>query len=49
MTDEYKDDDSYYKKYVNLWPSVSDPGRIGQKSTTIWDQLVKSYSGGSKP
>ena len=38
----------HYKKYVNLWPSVSDPGRIGHRSMTISDQLVKSCSGGSK-
>ena len=41
--------DLHYKKYVNLWPSVSDPRRIGHKFMTILDQLVKSCSGGSKP
>ena len=39
----------HYKKYVNLWPFVSDPRRTGHKSTAIWDQLVKTCSGGNKP
>ena len=47
--ERYEVSNKFYSCKMEENSSVSDPRRIGHRSTTILDQLVKSCSGGSKP